>query len=74
MGLRTAPPVVIAAAGDAERPAHEGHGEFRFVRAVMVNRLGGTTGVTAGALVEITEAVLLATAVLVVSQAGELGS
>jgi adenosylcobinamide-GDP ribazoletransferase len=35
---------------------------FLFLRRLMLRRIGGTTGDTAGALVEITEAVLLLTA------------
>ncbi|MDH5355568.1 MAG: adenosylcobinamide-GDP ribazoletransferase, partial [Gammaproteobacteria bacterium] len=40
-------------------------GIFYMLRHLLLRRLGGTTGDTAGALVEISEAVLLVTAVLI---------
>ncbi len=59
----TAAPLVIGTA--AIGPLLAMAGTFLMLRRLMLQRLGGTTGDTAGALVEITETVTLLTATLI---------
>lgn len=60
----TAAAILLSAGINALWPVISATGVFALCRAMMVRRIGGATGDTAGALVEITETAVLITAVL----------